>query len=256
MMRINGKNLAVEIHGDGEAMIMIHGLGGSSNAWMPQCSVLSRTHKIIRPDLEGSGRSPAKGKISIASFMKDVFSIMDKLEIKSAHFLGHSLGTVICAHMAAKSPSRVKSLALLGPVAEPPQPARQAIRDRAALARKEGMVPIADVLVQVSTSAETKASKPAVAALVREIVMRQDAEGYARTCEALAAAKAADFSKIKCPTLLITGDEDGVAPPAAAKAMAKAIKKSELLLLSGCGHWTPIEKPTEVNDALLNFYYG
>jgi pimeloyl-ACP methyl ester carboxylesterase len=38
--------------------------------------------------------------------------------------------------------------------------------------------------------------------------------------------------------------------------MAKAIKKSELLLLSGCGHWTPIEKPTEVNDALLNFYYG
>ena len=86
--------------------------------------------------------------------------------------------------------------------------------------------------------------------------MRQDAEGYARTCEALAAAKAADFSKIKCPTLLITGDEDGVAPPAAAKAMAKAIKNSELLLLSGCGHWTPIEKPTEVNDALLNFYYG
>ena len=256
MMKINGKNMAVEVHGDGEAMLMIHGLGGSSNAWLPQCTVMSRTHKVVRPDLEGSGRSPVRGKLSIASYVKDMFALMDKLEIKSAHLLGHSMGTIVCAHMAAKAPSRVKSMALLGPVAQPPEPARQAIRDRAGLARKEGMVPIADTLVQVATSAETKASNLGVTAMVREILMRQDPEGYARTCEALAAAKAADFAKVKCPTLLITGDEDGVAPPAATVAMAKAIKKSETLIMSGCGHWTPIEKPTEVNDALLNFYFG
>jgi len=56
--------------------------------------------------------------------------------------------------------------------------------------------------------------------------------------------------------LLITGDEDGVAPPANVQKLAKAIKRSQTLILSGCGHITPIEKPVEVNSALLNFYFG
>ena len=86
--------------------------------------------------------------------------------------------------------------------------------------------------------------------------MRQDAEGYARTCEALAAAKSADLSKIKCPTLLITGDEDGVAPPANVQKLSRAIKRSKTIILDGCGHWTPIERPSEVNAALMNFYFG
>lgn len=256
MMKIGGKSIAVETHGEGDAIIMIHGLGGSSNAWHAQAGILSRTHRVVRLDLEGSGRSPVRGKLSMASFAQDVTTLMDKLDIKSAHFAGHSMGTIVCQHLAVKSPSRVKSLALLGPLAEPPEPARAAIRDRAKLAREQGMVPIADTLVQVAISAETRTHQLAVAAMVREIIMRQDAEGYARTCEALAAAKSADLSKIKCPTLLITGDEDGVAPPANVKKLNTAIKKSKMQVLTGCGHWQPIEKPAETNTALLNFYFA
>lgn len=256
MIKIDSKLLEVEEHGEGDAMIMVHGLGGTSNAWYPQVGMLSRTFRVIRPDLEGSGRSPVKGKTSMETFARDITKIMDKLSIRSAHFLGHSMGTIICQHIAAKAPSRVKSMALLGPLAEPPEPARGALKDRAALARKEGMTPIADTLVQVATSADTKAHQPAVAAFVREIVMRQDAEGYARTCEALAAAKSADLAKIKCRTLLITGDEDGVAPPAAVQKLGKAIKGARVVVLNGCGHWTPVEKPVQVNEALLNFYFG
>lgn len=256
MMRINGKMLEVEQHGEGDAMIMVHGLGGTANAWYPQATLLSRSFHVIRPDMEGSGRSSAKGKISIVTLAKDITKLMDKLNIKSAHLLGHSMGTIVCQHIAAGSPSRVKSLALMGPLAEPPQPARSAIRDRAKLARSEGMLPIADALVQAALSADSRVHQPAIAAFVREIMMRQNAEGYARTCEALAAAKSADLSKISCPTLLITGDEDGVAPPAAVRKLSRAIKRSKSLVLNGCGHWTPIEKPSEVNAALMNFYFG
>lgn len=256
MMKINGKLLEVEQHGEGDAMIMVHGLGGSSNAWHPQATILARSFHVIRPDMEGSGRSPAKGKITIATLAKDITKLMDKLNIKSAHLLGHSMGTIVCQHIAAGSPARVKSLALLGPLAEPPQPARGALRDRAALARSKGMAPIADALVQAALSNDSRANQPAVAAFLREGIMRQDAEGYARTCEALGAAKSADLAKIKCPTLLITGDEDGVAPPANVQKLARAIKRSQTLILDRCGHITPIEKPAEVNAALLNFYFG
>ena len=62
MMRINNKLLEIEQHGEGEAMIMVHGLGGTANAWYPQANLLARSFHVIRPDMEGSGRSPAKGK--------------------------------------------------------------------------------------------------------------------------------------------------------------------------------------------------
>ena len=144
----------------------------------------------------------------------------------------------------------------MGPLAEPPEPARAAVRERAALARKEGVAPVADALVQAATSAETRAHQPAAAAFVREILMRQDAEGYARTCEALAAATSADLDKVRCPTLLVTGDEDAVSPPPAVKALGGRIAGARLIVLTGCGHWAPIEKPAQVTAALLNFYHN
>ncbi len=253
-MEVNGKEIAVEQHGEGDAVVMVHGLGGTSNSWFPQVAPLARFFRVVRLDLEGSGRSPAMGALSIGSFAADVVAVMDELEIAAAHLCGHSMGTIVCQHIAAEQPDRVKSLALFGPLAEPPEAARGAIRDRAALARKDGMVPIADTLVEVATSAETKAHQPAAAAFVREILMRQDAEGYARTCEALADAESADLSKIRCPSLLVTGDEDGVSPPPTVKALGNRIAGSRLIILTGCGHWTPIEKPAQVNASLLNFH--
>ena len=176
MEKINGKKLAVETQGDGDAVIMVHGLGGTSNTYWPQVATLAKTFTVIRPDLEGSGRSPVKGKLSIAGFVSDLLALMKARDIKSAHFVGHSMGTVVCQHIAAKNPTQVKSLALLGPLAAPPTPARQALKDRAAAARANGMAPIADAMVGVSISASTRAHRPEVAAMVREILMRQDAE--------------------------------------------------------------------------------
>src|SRR6185503_2025004 len=103
----------------------------------------------------------------------------------------------------------------------------QALRDRAAKARAEGMVAIADATVQIGTSAETKAHRPEVAAFVRELVMRQDAEGYALICEAISAIEAADLSGVRCPALVVTGDEDATAPPAVARSVAAALAGSK-----------------------------
>ncbi|MFB4202544.1 3-oxoadipate enol-lactonase 2 [wastewater metagenome] len=255
MHAVNGKQLLVEEHGDGEAVIMVHGLGGDSNAWGPQANMLSRHFRVIRPDLEGSGLSPCTGELSIDGFVDDLLALADSLGVERAHWVGHSMGTIVCQHIAARHPERTASLALMGPILEPPEAARKGIRDRAAAARDNGMIPIADALYQGSLAADTRAHQPAVAAFVRELVMRQAPEGYARTCEALAAAQAADLGAIGCPTLLVTGDEDGVAPPTAARDMAKRIAGAHLEILHRCGHWTPLERANEVNHALLNLYF-
>lgn len=255
-MQVNGKELAVETDGEGPAIFMIHGLGGSSNTWFSQRRALASKFRVVCPDLHGSARSAVQGDVSIAGYVDDAIAIMDALDIVVADFVGHSMGTIVCQHIATAHASRVRSLVMMGPLLEPPDPARKAMADRAALARKEGMVPIADALLQVSVSNDTRAHRPEVCAMVRESLMRQDPESYARSCEALAAATAAPVGEIDCPTLLLSGDEDLVGPPAGTRAIAEQIKGARMHLYANTGHWTPIERPGEVNEAMLNFYFG
>ena len=250
------QDIAVEVHGNGEPIVMIHGLGGTSNVFTPQVEALSRFFQIIRPDLPGSGRSPANGTVSIGGLVDAVLSVMERSNVQAAHIVGHSMGTIVCQHLAQLHPAKVCSLALLGPLAAPPEAARAAVRDRAAKARNEGMVGIADAIVQSGTSASTRASRPEAATLVRELLMRQDPEGYARSCEALADAQAADLSGVTCPTLLMTGSDDVVAPPPAVRELGLRIQGARVIVWSGCGHWTTLERPAEVTEALLNFYLG
>jgi pimeloyl-ACP methyl ester carboxylesterase len=112
---------------------------------------------------------------------------------------------------------------------------------------------IADAIAAAGTSQDTKINHPTAVAFVRESVLAQNPEGYARNCEALSQAHAADFSAIRCPVLLLTGDEDRTGPIPVARALASAIEGADLQILSGCGHWGPIERPKQVNYAMTLF---
>ena len=249
-------DLAVEIDGDGDAVLCIHGLGGSSNNWTPVLPALAG-FKVIRPDLPGSARSalPVE-RLSIESYVESLAALLTALNVESVHIAAHSLGTIVAQHFTLRHPSRVKSLALFGPFQAPPDAGRPGILTRAALARSglAGMQEIADAIVKAATSAETKAQQPAVLALVRESVMRQSPEGYAQSCEALAAAQAAAIDGIHVPTLLVTGDQDGVAPAANVATMADRIPGARHVVFEGCGHWTTFEKPQACALELQRFH--
>src|SRR5262245_26516065 len=252
--------IAVDIErptGGGEAALCIHGLGGTSNTFTPLLPALSRL-TAVRFDLPGSGRSHGvEGPLSIDRFLQACLRVLSSLDVERAHVLAHSLGTIVATHLAAREPKRVRSLALFGPLLAPPDVARTNIKARANKARGEGvagMQAIADSLVQAATSAETKSRRHAVVAYVRESLMRQDCDGYARTCEALADAEPADAAAIACPTILVTGDEDGVAPPQAVRAMGQKIAGGQVEVLRGCGHWTPLQKTDECMHILRRFY--
>src|SRR6059036_2005651 len=247
------ERMAVEIEGEGEPVLMIHGLGGTANTFTPLLGAFTR-HRTIRFDLPGSGRSHrVEGPLSLPLFVERALLVMQRAGVERAHVVAHSMGTIVATHLTAREPGKVTSLALFGPLLAPPEPARTAIRARAAKAREGDMQPIADALLQTSISAETRARRPAAVAFVRESLMRQDPEGYARSCEALADMAPADTSRIECPTLLVTGDEDVVAPPQAVRMMGERITGSRVEVLRGCGHWAPVEKPEECTGLLKRF---
>jgi pimeloyl-ACP methyl ester carboxylesterase len=244
-----------EFGGAGEVLVLVHGLGGSTNSWYPQATILQKQFRVVGYDLAGSGRTGVHGEISLDTHVADLGEVIGSVAGgASVHLAGHSLGSIICQHFAARYPEKVASLVLVGAFPEPLEAARNALRDRAAKARAEGMAGIANAIVAGGTSDDVKINQPAVTAFVRESIMAQPAEGYARNCEALAALSRADLSRIAAPTLLITGDQDRTAPPDVGRAIASEIRQAEFHLLTACGHWAPVERANQVSYAMTLFY--
>lgn len=251
--------MVVEDEGDGDAVVCVHGLGGSSNTFTPLMPALAR-HRVVRVDLPGSGRSQgAEGALSIARLVDAVANACARLGLGKAHFVGHSMGTIVCQHLALQVPSLVRSLALFGPLMAPPDAGRAGLRARATKARNEGTAGMHDItaaLLAASVSADSRQRLPLAVAFVRESLMRQTGEAYARSCEALADAVAARVENITCPVLLVTGDEDVVAPPQAVRAMAERLhsaSSARVVVLPRCGHWTPVERAAECQAELRGF---
>ncbi len=253
MSSVDLGTMVADVAGEGFPIVMIHGLGGTSNTFQPLMNALSG-FRVIRFDLPGAGRSrvPADD-LSIEKFTSAILAGARTLGAERAHFVGHSMGTLVCQQIAVDHGACVQSLTLFGALTEPPEAARTGLMARAKLAREQGMEPIAEQIINATVSAETKASRPAAIAFVRETIMRQDPFGYAKHCEALSKFQAVDHRRIKAPALFITGDSDVVAPPSMAQTIGDRVAGASVHLLDRCGHWATIEKPTECSDKIANF---
>lgn len=257
-MQVNGKELAVEIDGDGPAVLLVHGLGGTGNFYQVQADALAESHRVIRVDSAGAGRSPVPaGELTIETHADDLAALLDTLGVESAAAVGHSMGTLVVRALAARHPGKVSALALLGAVAEPADAGRQAQRDRAATLREKGTAAVAPAVVANALSETTRQDRPEVAAFVRELVMRQDPEGYARNCEALAGATDPGTVDPAVPLLLVTGSDDKVGPEQVSRDLAAAHEAAggtaTVEIIPGIGHWTALEAAGPVTDHLRKF---
>lgn len=236
-------SLVMEDCGAGPAIVMLHGLGGTSNSFDPLMPGLEHT-RVLRPDLPGAGRSPLRPGIrTIAALSRAVTDALRAAGVRRAVIVAHSMGTLLAQYMALSAADRVDGLILFGAMSAPNEAARQTLTARADTALRDGMAGIADSVAKASLSAQTKAQHPAVHAFVRESLMRQPPAGYAAHCRILARATAFPADQIRVPVRLVTGADDPVAPPEMAEAMNRALPDSKLDILPGTGHWPLLESP-------------
>jgi pimeloyl-ACP methyl ester carboxylesterase len=207
-----GSRIFVEECGSGPLMVLMHGLGGTTNYFQPLISHFSSRYTMLRFDFPGSGFSTFKSAPSIPQFVEDLTSILNSRAKKESPILvGHSLGSIVAMHYASRNPE-VAALVLIGPgrSASHISAAVEAMTGLAAKAR-QGIEGIRD-----STIANNVAptSNDLVRTVVRQMVSSQDPEGYAATCEVLCSASHVDpdYSAIECPTVLIAGDQDKISP--------------------------------------------
>ncbi|OAL03223.1 hypothetical protein IQ06DRAFT_315423 [Phaeosphaeriaceae sp. SRC1lsM3a] len=263
-----GKQLNVKIIGSGpETIIFVHGLGGSISFYTPIVAGLGldkedSQYTTLLFDLEGHGLSTTKAtsKVDIQSYVQDIKSLIDVLDIpthKKITLVAHSMGCLVASLFASQNVNLVDRLVLIGPPPCPlPAAGVEGSLKRATLVREEGMRNVAIAVATAGTSAKTRADRPLAFTAVQMSLLAQDPEGYAKGCTALASAANLNinFEQIgrKVETLIITGDEDKISPPAHVQKLAKAMG-GDSIVLPGVGHWHVFEDCEGVLRAVTGF---
>jgi 3-oxoadipate enol-lactonase len=106
------------IRGEGEPLLLIHGLGGSGADWAFQVAALEKRFRVIVPDLPGGGYSPPPtDEYTIGGFAAGLWSLLDHLEVSRTNIIGFSLGGAVALEMAAQRPASVPRLGLINSLA-------------------------------------------------------------------------------------------------------------------------------------------
>ncbi len=249
-------SMVIEDEGKGPCVVMVHGLGGTSNSFQTLLPALGN-YRVLRIDLPGAGRSAYRpGVPGMQGMVAALSNALRSAGIDRAHLVGHSMGTLVCQYLAVNSPDVVASLVLFGGIYEPTPAMRQLLKERAETARKKGMAPIAEFVSTHSVGEASRSRNPVIKAFVRESLMRHNAMSYAFHCEALSEAEAADHQRIGCPTMLIAGEHDSVAPIAMSQKLAAKIENAKMEVISNIGHWHMMEAPKQCAELVREHLDG
>ncbi|KAI1737927.1 Alpha/Beta hydrolase protein [Xylaria scruposa] len=239
------KLLYVEREGNptGPTILFVHGLGGTTNAYQTLVSSLQE-FDLIRFDWSGHGRSTVPESTSIESYVEDCEAVISHFRLKQVVVVGHSLGGLISLHLAAKVSHAVKAMVLFGPVCPPPAAGQTALAGRAVAVRKVGMAAVADTVISNAFASESLANRLGEVALAREMLTRQDPQGYALAVEALINSTLPELNCISAPTKLVSGAEDKVSTVESGKSLVTYMGvHAEHISLPGVGHWYMLEAP-------------
>ena len=258
----NGRQLYYEVHGDGEALVLIMGIGYDSSLWLlQQVPVLARHFKVVIFDNRDVGRSAeADSPYTIGDMADDAAGLLAALQIERAHVLGLSMGALIAQELALRHERLVDRLILSGPDAAP---ARQAFHP----------IAVWNWVKSHDTSGATFAAQQFTWLFSASFLRNHGAveqtlqllssnphpvtpAAYARQAQAYLTYDPTNrVSAIKVATMVVVGEQDVLTPPWIAREVAHAIPGAQLKVIAGDGtsHLVPLERPEAFNRLVIDF---
>jgi pimeloyl-ACP methyl ester carboxylesterase len=249
VIEVAGTKLACREAGAGASVLFLHGVAGA--AWDPLLEHLSATFRVLAPEHPGFGRTPVPDwMLSVGDVAFFYLDVLQALDLREVHLVGHGLGGWIAAEIAIRSTERLASLSLLAPagVESPEAPfddifawtaeefARRHFHDAKLAQRWQQEQAELDIDVVLQ-------NRTALARLAWNPRMHNPQLPYW-------------LHRIDVPTLLVWGEDDQVVPFACHKPFKRAIAQAELLALPRSGHALPIERASEIAPRLAAFFKG
>jgi pimeloyl-ACP methyl ester carboxylesterase len=239
--------------GEGEPVVLVHGVGLRLEAWSPQIDALAATHRVIAIDLPGHGASaPIDRGSDIAAFIDWFVAALDDLALDSVNVAGHSMGALIAGGCAVIAPHRVRRVGLVCGVHRRDRTAASAVRARAAEIATGMIDPTAPLARWFGEGSEATESYLLTKAWLGSV----DVEAYATAYAAFAEGDdlyADRWSQVRCPALFLTGEFDPNSTPQMSREMAAAAPLGEACIVTGHRHMVNMTAPDEVTTALRHW---
>jgi 3-oxoadipate enol-lactonase len=255
-LMVHGVNLAVEVRGEGPAVLFVHGYPLDRTIWQDQMDSLEG-YRRVAPDLRGMGQSDAPDLgYGMNIYAADLAALLDALGIDDVVLCGLSMGGYVAFEFLRHWRGRVRGLVLMDTRAGADTAEGRRARDAAAaMARDRGAAAIADTMLPNMLAPVTQRSteivervrammaNTPVAGIVGALAAMRDREGSEPLLPTLAGL----------PTLVMVGEADTLTPPDEARVMAQAIPGAQLVLIPRAAHLPPVEQPAETTQLLRRF---
>lgn len=258
-VRVNDIDIAYEVDGAGDPLLMIMGITGSKHHWLGFEKLLKDDFLTITFDNRGVGKTTVTpAPYLMRQMAADTVGLLDALSIEKAHIFGVSMGGMIAQEVALTYPGRVRTL-VLGCThfggREQIFPPAEVIERAFILAGKTSEEAMRDIL-SVNLTPEFMKKRPDVVDHLMEYGLqnKMKREGFAGQMGAVSDHDTSDrLDAIKGPTLSIAGDKDELIPPENSVEIVGRIKQAQITLLPGIGHMFWIETPDEAAFQIKRF---
>lgn len=240
-------------------IVMILGLSHRLAHWGRLPDLLAERLFVVTFDCRGMGQSERRDEpYTIHDEVRDVLAVMDAAELTRAAVYGRSRGGMLAQEVALSHPERVSALILSGTSHRGPgsvgstEAVNEAMRITAEMTREQ----IFETQNVAMASPEWKERDPQAFAYLMGVDLDAPPRRFAvvRQQGALDGWTSLDrLEQLACPTLVLCGEDDGMVPPENSRQLAEAIAGARLRLIPQCGHLAMLEKPAEVERAVIDF---
>src|SRR4051812_44235144 len=253
--------------GDGDPVLLVHGLGGQWQNWLENIPRLAESRRVVAMDLPGFGLTPEPDDdddVTITRYGRWVNALADRLELAKVDLVGNSMGGYIAAEVAIQFPERVSRLVLVS-----------AAGISSAEVLEAPILTIGRMAAALAANSVSRyrylAARPITRHLSLALVARHPRllkadlayEGFFKGAgkpgfdDALRASLDYDFrdrlSDVKVPTLIVWGERDSIIPTRDADEFERLIEDSRKVVMKDCGHIPMAERPQSFNDLLVEF---
>jgi pimeloyl-ACP methyl ester carboxylesterase len=252
-------------YGKGEPLIIVHGLFGMSDNWIPIAKILSETFDVIVPDLRNHGQSPWGQSQTYSDMANDLDELISGLQIWKAHFVGHSMGGKAVMQFCLLFPDKVLS-AIIVDIAPKnyaeSNPEIMTFHTKLINHLIAKDISKAERRVEAENILCSDIRDERIRSLIVKNITRKADKKFAFKVNVEAVQK--NFSEIggynapvgkifKGRCLFISGENSGYITMSDSKEILRLFPGAQIKTISNCGHWVHVDQPSVLSETLLCF---
>ncbi len=255
--KVNGIEMHYEIHGKEGApwLTLSHSLACSVRMWDEQIATFKDRYRVLAFDTRGHGASTAPaGAYTLELLADDLRALLKHAGIERTHFVGLSMGGMIGQTFALKYPGVLTSLVLADTTSRYPAEAAPLWAERIKTAEERGMQPLVQPTLERWFTEGFRKARPEVVARVGQLILDTPVAGYAGCSHAIPKINLSSrLKEIKCPILVVVGEQDPGTPVAMAREIHDNAPGSKLVIIPNAAHLSNLEQPQAFDRALAEF---